>query len=55
MFCEKENKFSFVHGLSKQDENQEVITQKPREEGFPRRKEWSPVTMLTRSQIKKIN
>lgn len=43
MFCGKENKFSFGHGLSKQDENVERRTQKPREEGFSRRKERSTV------------
>lgn len=36
---EKENKFSLGHGPSNQDENQEIIAPKLREEGFPRRNE----------------
>lgn len=39
MFFGKENKFSLGHDPSNQDENQEIVTPKPREEVFPRRKE----------------
>ena len=33
MFCGGKNKFSFEHGLLKQSENQEVVTQKSRGDG----------------------
>jgi len=39
VFFGKENKFSLGHGPSNQDENPELVTPKPREEGFPRRNE----------------
>lgn len=39
MFLGKENKFSLGHGPSNQDENPEIVTPQPREEGFPRRNE----------------
>lgn len=39
VFFGKEHKFSLGHDPSNQDENQEIVTPKPREEVFPRRNE----------------